>query len=348
VGAASAQRGVIVSGAPLRLGLSLSNEVPVRDTVALAVEAERLGLAEVWLPESGHGRGMFSVASAIAGATRAIRLGIGIVNPFWRHPSVIAMEAAALDEIAGGRVMLGLGAALWTLRAFGEADSRADKPRRAMVEAIRVVRALTRREVGIDGEVFAVRGDARLDFEPVSRMPIYVGAVNARMLQAAGMWADGVELGAIVSPGYARWAWQEVVHGAERAGRDARELDLASNVLVSVDQDGQAARAAIRHVLAYYIHRVEPVVLSTSGADPDRIDRVRRAVLADGVDAGIRLIDDELIDTFAAAGQPDHVAERLAEYAAAGLRGLLAWHVIGPDRVRGLRLLAEEVRPLVV
>lgn len=343
MGAASAQRGVIVSGAPLRLGLSLSNEVPVRETVALAVEAERLGLAEVWLPESGHGRGIFSVASAIAGATREIRLGIGIVNPFWRHPSVIAMEAAALDEIAGGRVMLGLGAALWTLRAFGEADARADRPLTAMVEAIRVVRALTRGEVGVDGGVFAVRANARLDFEPVSRMPIYVGAVNAKMLQASGAWADGVELGAIVSPGYARWSWQQIVHGAQQAGREPGELDLASNVLVSVDHDAQAARDAVRRVLAYYIHRVEPVVLSTSGADPERIDRVRRTVLEDGLEAGIPLVDDELIDTFAAAGQPDHVAERLAEYAAAGLRGLLAWHVIGPDRMRGLRLLAEEV-----
>src|SRR4029079_16274532 len=107
-------------------------------------EAERLGLAEVWLPESGHGRGMFSVASAIATATGRICLWCGIVNLFWRHPSVSAMEAAALDELSGGRVMLGLGAALWTLRAFGELDQRADRPLTAMVEAIRVVRALVR------------------------------------------------------------------------------------------------------------------------------------------------------------------------------------------------------------
>src|SRR6478672_7991781 len=126
----------------VRLGLSLSNEVPVRETVALAREAERLGLAEVWLPESGHGRGMFSVASAIASATSRLGLGIGIVNPFWRHPSAIAMEAAALDELSGGRVMLGLGAALWTLRAFGELDGRGDRPLSAMVEAMRVVRAM--------------------------------------------------------------------------------------------------------------------------------------------------------------------------------------------------------------
>jgi 5,10-methylenetetrahydromethanopterin reductase len=338
----------VQSSAPLRLGLSLSNEAPVRETVALAREAERLGLAEVWLPESGHGRGMFTVATAVALATERIRLGIGIVNPFWRHPSVIAMEAAALDEVAGGRVMLGLGAALWTLRAFGEADARAERPLTAMVEAIRAVRALVRGEPGVDGRVFAVRADARLDFERSAPMPIYVGAVNARMLQAAGAWADGVELGAIVSPGYARWAWQQIVDGARQAGRDPAALDLASNVLVSVDDDARAARDAVRRVLAYYIHRVEPVVLSTSGADPELLSRVREVVLTDGVDAGARMLDDALIDTFAAAGSPEHVAARVREFAAAGLRGVLAWHVIGPDRMRGLRLLADEVWPRVV
>ena len=104
----------------------------------------------------------------------------------------------------------------------------------------------------------------------------------------------------------------------------------------------------MRRVLAYYIHRVEPIVLSTSGADPDEIERVRRAVLADGVEAGARLVGDGLIDAFAAAGQPEHVAARLDEYLQAGLRGVLAWHVIGPDPERSLTMLAQEVRPRVI
>ena len=154
----------LMSNAPLRLGLSLSNEVPVAETVALARRAEELGLREVWLPESGHGRGVFTVAAAVAAATRRISIGIGVVNPFWRHPSVIAMEAAALDELSAGRVMLGLGAALWTLRAFGEADARADRPLTAMVEAIRGVRSLlsgepTTRRAGLR---HASRSQARL------------------------------------------------------------------------------------------------------------------------------------------------------------------------------------------
>ena len=337
-----------ISAPPPRLGLALSNEVPVHRTVALACRAEQLGFSEVWLPESGHGRGVFTVAASVAAATRRIKLGIGIVNPFWRHPSLIAMEAAALDEASGGRVLLGLGAALWTLRALGEADARTARPLSAMVEAIRIVRGMLRGEPGVDGRLFTVRRTARLDFAPHRpAVPVYVGAVNGRMLRAAGGLADGVQLGAIVSPGYVRWAWRRTADGATEAGRDPSEIDLASNVLVSIDEDACAARDAVRRVLAYYVGRVEPVVLSTSGADPDQIERVRRAVLDDGVDAGARLVTDHLIDVFAAAGDADHVAKRLQEYLAAGLRGVLAWHVIGPDPARSLQLLAEVVRPRV-
>ncbi len=323
--------------------------MPIRETVALAQRAEQLGFEEVWLPESGHGRGMFSVAASIAATTSRVRLGIGIVNPFWRHPSLIAMEAAALDEASDGRVLLGLGAALWTLRALGEDDERTRQPLTAMIEAVRIVRALLNPSAELPPtSVFPFRADAHVDFALArAAIPIYVGAVNARMLQAAGAWADGVQLGAIVSPGYARWAWQQVVRGAAEAGRDPGQIDLASNVLLSVDVDRRRARDAVRHVLAYYIHRVEPVVLSTSGADPEEVDRVRQAVLEAGVDAGAGLVSDALIDTFAAAGDPDDVTQRLAAYADAGLRGVLAWHVIGPDPARSLQVLAESVRPRV-
>ena len=100
----------------------------------------------------------------------------------------------------------------------------------------------------------------------------------------------------------------------------------------------------MRNILAYYVHRVESVVLSTSGADPDEIERVRRATVENGIEASGKLVTDGMIDTFAAAGTPQHVATRLQDYVRAGIRGLLAWHVIGPDRARGLQLLADEVR----
>jgi 5,10-methylenetetrahydromethanopterin reductase len=333
----------------VRLGLALANEGPLRDTVALSRRAEELGLREVWVPESSHGRSVTSVVATLAACTRQIGLGVGVVNPFWRHPSLIAMEAATLDEASDGRLRgIGLGAGLWTLEALGEADPRTRRPLAAMVEAIGIVRAMLRGGHGPHAEVFTARPDAALDFTPLRReVPIYVGAVNRRMLQAAGAWADGVYLGAIASPGYTAWAAGQAAEGAARAGRAPGSVDLIANVLTSVAADPRAARAAVRPVLAYYLWRVDSVVVDQAGADPEAVAEVRRTVAEQGVQAGAARVGDHLVDVFAAAGTPDQVARRLAEYAKAGLEGALAWHVLGPDPDEGLRLLAGEVWPLV-
>jgi 5,10-methylenetetrahydromethanopterin reductase len=330
----------------LRLGISLSNEVPVAETVALVQEAERLGFAEAWLPESRHGRGVFTVAAQAAARTSRIGIGIGVVNPFWRHPSAIAMEAAALDEASGGRLRIGVGAALWTLKALGEDDPRTMRPLAAMREALQIIRAMVSDGPPPEPSTFTARPGTRLDFPPFRpRLPIYVGAVNARMLEVSGALADGVQLGAITSPSYVRWARERIADGARTAGRDPDALDLAANILISVDRDAATARDAVREVLAYYLHRVEGVVVETSGADPGQVDTVRRAVRADGVAKGAQAVTDHLIDVFAAAGEPDQVAERLRDYADAGLAGLLAWYVFGPNPRQGLELLARNVAP---
>ena len=180
-------------------------------------------------------------------------------------------------------------------------------------------------------------------------LPIYVGAVNGRMLRAAGAWADGVQLGAIVSPGYVRWSWAQIARGAP-AGRP-RPSRAGSGEQRTGQRRSRCARRPRRPcggVLAYYIHRVEPIVLSTSGADPDEVERVRRTVLEDGARSRrTALISDGADRHLCRRRAIPTTWARLQEYLAAGLRGVLAWHVIGPDRERSLRLLADEVRPRV-
>jgi 5,10-methylenetetrahydromethanopterin reductase len=83
-----------VTVAPARLGIGLSNVIPVAQTAALVRLAESLGFTEAWIPEVNHGRTATSVVAHLAGVTSTIGLGIGVINPFWRHPSLIAMEAA--------------------------------------------------------------------------------------------------------------------------------------------------------------------------------------------------------------------------------------------------------------
>lgn len=337
-----------MGGHPVRFAVSLQNDRPVAEIVEQARLAESLGYREIWTNENGHYRGIFTVAATIAANTAAARIGLGIVNPFHRHPSVIAMEAATLDEASGGRLMLGIGAAQWNLRNLGEADERTRRPYTSTVEAIAIIRALLRGEPVPASEQFTISPQAKLDFEPLRRdLPVYAGAVNERMLRAAGAYADSVELGAIMSVGYIRWALGVIGQGAADAGRGPSTQDIAAPLMVSVRSDAKAAREAVKAELAYYLYRVEKVVYRHSGADADDIDRIREVTAERGPEAGAALVTDELIDTFAVAGDARLAVRRFREYAEAGLRGLIIAHIPGPERVEGLSLIAKEVIPHV-
>jgi 5,10-methylenetetrahydromethanopterin reductase len=331
------------------LGLSLSNEDAVPETLALCRTGDALGFDEVSLPESRQHRSVFAVAAAVLATTPRIRVRIGIANPLTRHPAVLAMEAATLAEIGGpARLRFGIGAAEWTMRALGYAPD-GWRPYTHTVEAVRAIRALLAgAPIGFAPTTFRAPADTRLDFTPAGPVPVDLGAVNARMMEAVGEVADGVQLGAITSAPYTAWAVARVAAGAARAGRSTAGILVSGNVLTSVGRSRREARDAVREVLAYYLWRVEGVVVDESGADPDAVTAVRRAVADGGAAAGAAVVSDGLIDTFAVAGTVDDVIAGLRPFAAAGLALPLAWHTLGPDPAWALEALAREVRPAVV
>ncbi len=331
------------------IGISLSNEDHLASTLAVARRADELGFDEVSLPESRQHRSVFAAAAATLAVTNRIRVRIGIANPVTRHPAVLAMEAGTLAEIAGPeRLRFGVGAAEWTVKALGYAPE-GWKPLTHTVETVRALRRLLAgEELGFEPTTFVAPSTCRLDFVPPGPIAIDVGAVNGRMLEAAGELADGVQLGAITSPGYTRWAVGRLAAGAARAGRPMGELLVSGNVLTSVGRDRALARAAVKPVLAYYLWRVEGVVVDQSGADPDAVAAVRRATAEGGPEAGAAVIGDELVDTFAVAGTADDVVEGLRRFGPAGLSLPLAWYTFGPDVEWALQALAHEVRDALV
>ena len=329
-------------------GLSLSNEDPVATTLAMTKRAEELGFDEVSLPESRLFQSVTSTAAAALATTTTIGIRIGIANPVSRHPIALALEAATLSSIGPGRLRFGIGAAEWTLRSF-EMIPPGWKPLTNTVEAVRAVRRLTAGEtLGFEPTTFDASPTIKLDSVPARPVPVDVGAVSGRMLRASGEHADGVQLGAITSVGYTRWASEQISAGARSVGRDPGDVLVSANVLTSVDKDRAAARDAVRPVLAYYLARVEGVVVDESGADPEAVADVRRAVADDGVETAASRVADSIIDTFAVTGTPEDVVDQLLPFAAVGLHQPLAWYTFGPNQMEAIRLLAEQVRPHVV
>ena len=147
-----------------RLGIRLHGGLAPQRCVELAVAAEARGFTSAWFAENPLERGALPALAACAAATRRIELGVGVWNPFLRHPAQIAMDASALDELAEGRLTLGIGAGLAApIRRLGIDNA---KTLAALEDTFAIVRGLLAGEtVTYKGKVFAVE-DAKLSYKP--------------------------------------------------------------------------------------------------------------------------------------------------------------------------------------
>jgi 5,10-methylenetetrahydromethanopterin reductase len=297
--------------------------------------AEEMGFGTAWVPEDYFYRGAFSLASAIACSTKKIRIGIGVLNPYTRHPALTAMEFAALMEISRGRAILGIGAGVrhWIETQMGIAYM---KPATSIREMVEIIRRLFRGEsVNFDGKGFRTRA-AKLSFpSPSAEIPIHLGVMGPQNLALAGEIADGVLLSAMTSPAYARFAVENVRRGAERAGRSIDEIEFGAMLLVSVSENERQARDSVKPVLATLLALVsatpEIPILAVAGIDPDEVRRFGESYSRGELPT--ELVTDKMIDTFAIAGSPEHCRAALGDLVDAGIQHPVAFEIpgIAPD-----------------
>jgi 5,10-methylenetetrahydromethanopterin reductase len=240
----------------MSLQLLLLGDAPVARLAERARLAEENGYSAVWMADERFYREVYSCLSQIAAHTRNVLLGPCVTDPFARHPALTAMAIATLDEISGGRAMLGLGAGI---SGFAELGIERKKPARAIRESIELIRALLRGEtVDYRGEVVAF-DQGRLSFGPVRPdIPVYV-ASNAPLGQrVAAELADGVIMEACASTAEVR-AFRSAVEGAARkAGRDPCSIRIVARLNTCIAADGRSARNAVRPTVARYLGAGRP------------------------------------------------------------------------------------------
>lgn len=294
-------------------GLGLPPAAPVDTLLALAVEAERLGYRWLWVNDERLERDPFTLLAAMAERTNRLRLGPGVTNPYSRHPALVASAMATLDELSGGRAVLGLGAGGTNHRALALERTA---PATALREAIELIRGLwAGATVTVEGQVVRAR-EARLDFTaPRERLPIYLGARGPRMLELAGAMADGVIVGNVATPEGWAYALRRIAAGAANAGRDPADVRLTAWLYACVADDEERALDAIRPMAATSLVTSRPVLPDLEIEMPRDFARVMAArdwslARGDVADAG-RLLAPELVRRFGLAGTPETCRSRL-------------------------------------
>jgi 5,10-methylenetetrahydromethanopterin reductase len=292
--------------------------------VSLARRAEAAGFESVWVAETRLTRDAITPAAAIALGTERLRVGTGVVNVYTRNPVLLALTFATLDELAPGRIVMGLGAGSpLVLAPQGVPFTR---PLTRLREYCEVIPPL------LAGEAVTYHGEcvdlvqariedilARDDVGRHHRIPLYLAATGPRAVDYAGAVADGVLLNVCLPTSYVAERRQRLAAAAARAGRNPSAVEVAMCVVVSPHRDPKLGRDAARRFVAVYLS-LFPNVAHETGLDPKFVEQLRAMFSDAGVDAAARVVDDEVVDQLTASGSVDDCRHRLEQYRAAGVQ----------------------------
>jgi len=299
------------------VGLGLAARGNVGSVVRWSERARAAGLDSVWFHDSYFERDAVSYASAVAAQVSEIRVAMGAVNPYTRHPVALAMTVSALDEMAPGRVILGLGSGLPLRLAQMQIPYDPDEAISRVDAAITTIRTLTR------GDRIPVAGlpDLQPMFPPVHRFPIFVAGYRRAMLELAGRAADGYLARPAESLPALRAAVGRVADAAEAAGRPRDAVETAGYLLTLVDASRRAAldRAKREPFVIYMLGIQSDVAMARAGFKSDLRDRVAAAWRNEDYHRAAGLVPDELVDAFLLCGTRDEVAARADLYREAGM-----------------------------
>lgn len=335
------------------LGLTLA------DQLALARTAESLGYDSIWTAEA-YGSDAATILAWLAAGTTRIKLGAGIFQIPARSAAMTAMTAATIDNLSGGRMLLGLGSSGPQV-SEGFHGVRFARQLQRTREYVAVVRkALAREKIEFHGETIELPlpdgpGKAlKLTIRPVQeRIPIYLAVLGPKNVALAGEIADGW-LPVFFSPEHTRELRAPLEDGAARAGRSLADFRICPSVNVMISDDLESARNTMRPIIALYVggmgSREQNFYnrLVASYGFEDAAARVQELYLAGQKTEAMFALPDELIDLVAIVGPRDRVKAKLRDFRDAGVETLIVWPIM-PDqeeRLRQLTVLAEMNREL--
>ncbi len=304
------------------------------ELAATVEEAERLGYDSVWSAEA-YGSDAATILAFLAGRTRRIKLGSAIFQMPARTPAMTAMTAATIDQLSGGRMVLGIGSSGPQVAEgwHGQRFARQLRRTREYVEVLRL--ALARERLEYHGETLELPlpdgpGKAlKLMIQPVQeRVPIYLAAIGPKNTALAGEIADGW-LPTLFSPEHVADVRALLEEGASRSGRSLDGFEIAPVINAYVSDDTERARDVMRPGLALYIggmgsreQNFYNRVVQRYGFEAEARE-IQDLYLAGKKEEAARAIPTQLIDLVSLCGPVDSIRDRLAAFRDAGVGTLL-------------------------
>ncbi len=285
----------------MKLSYSLGSLLSISDLLSCAEKLSRRPPDTVWVPET-WGMENFAMLSSVCQKTPS-KIGSSIINIFSRSPALIAMGAATIDTISNQRLVLGLGTSSIPI-VEGLHGYKFSRPLRRMQEYVEIIRlALSGKKIDYSGQIFSLNGFTLLIKPPRQNIPIYIAAINQKMVELTWKIGDGVIF-------YLRPISEMKDTIAKRQSK--REIDVACQFITCVSVDEQVAKDRARKTLAFYISvgDIYRKFLTENGFKKET-DEVYAQYLKSGLRSNHESITDAMLDSLVICGTPEQCKKQL-------------------------------------
>ncbi len=313
--------------------LNSAAHYPAAGILELAPLIEAAGFGAFWKGESNSTDPMV-LLSGVAARTKTLRLGTAIYHIYGRSAVTLGIQSATLQDMSGGRLLLGLGIANKTIAAWH--GGVFDHPLTRAREYIEIVRKTAAGErVEFAGKIYNTGQRFQLAWKPNHpTFPIYLAGLGPQMTRLVGQVSDGVFIN-MATPATIKKIADRVRAGAVEAGRDPASLEIIAKVRVSLNPDRQIARSKLRQVLTFYnIADYYKDMLKSSGFAAE-VTAIERAFKEGGFKAAQPLITDEYMDRLPVIPGTSikEIKDRLAPFIEAGATRLIIPYVPATEPV---------------
>ena len=293
----------------MRIGLGLSTKRKMGEYVRLADVADAAGFDTFWIPDMAPSSPYlepYVVSAAVAAITEKILIGVGVSNPYSRHPAMLARTVASLIDLSDNRFILGIGAGgALSLKPLG--FKLWENPYENTKNTILIIqRLLAGKNVNIETPLFKIN-NLVFNREYPREVKIYMGARGPRMLELAGRIADGVIFSSPAE--YIQVAKKYISQGLSKRNKSFDDFELINWIPSALDVDANEALNLVKPRVGMYLAYHSPPLLKEIGFDETIISKLKLMALRGDKDTLKSLISDDLIERCAIYGTPEHIID---------------------------------------
>ena len=294
----------------MRLSYSLGSLLTVEQVLACSRKLNELKPDTVWIPET-WGMENFSMLSMASRENSFSKIGSSIVNIYSRSPSLIAMGAATVDTISNKRLVLGLGTSSKPLVEDFHGD-KLESPLKRMKEYVEIIRLiLSGKTINYSGEIFSLKNFSLLIKPPRDSIPIYLAAVNQKMVELTWKIADGVIF-------YLRP--KSEIRSTLAKMQNQKKIDTTLQIITCVNNDSEKAMVRAKKTLAFYVSvgKIYREFLASNGFE-NETKNIFEEYEKNGLESNHELVPESMVSELCIAGTPDECKTQLLQFRETGI-----------------------------